>query len=481
MTIELLFGMVDGENTDDPDMVVIEKVLRRLAKWPAASRIYQEGLTQALHFTYRTEPSHHPTWLLPAFRLLLDNGASLLSQDLSGRTAFRALSDLWQDECSERDTRPGRDCPVHGAASPRQMQLTDMMTTAVERIPLHGPLHTACKEPSLLRWAIEISDFELGSKLLDHSPNVDEHINNNEEISPIRVACRVGCSRALFRKLLSKSKAISDKKLGSYLSRIVCQQSGENQTDMLSELLEAGVDHHQPSGEGYTALHFAASTGTTHMVKMLLSHGSNIKSTNHDGWNAAHCAMNHVNCQDMICLLRDTDVDWDARCDVSWSQLTIRNISVLHHAALVQNQHILQYLLDENLVQDIDAVAERDETALFLAALRGDPGNVSVLLKNGANPAIMVKRDALATQSPIHVAAASGYSKVVEEFIKYNCDLAMPDAQGLTSEMIALKHGHEETAKLLGEHVRKKGMSFKNPRTENSGDVKSVLPLWLLN
>jgi len=434
-----------GDGTDSANDIVREKALQRLASLPESFQGKQENLTQALNVICQFPPSQHSIWLLTGLKTLLENGADIMSRSYQGQTALEALLAVWQGECSEPDFQQP---PVSSS-----IKSSEMVLAALEHIPSQGPLHEICAEPGLLLSAVKVSNDQLACKLLDHSPDVDKIIDDSNN-SPIRAACQIGSSRILLRKLLERSNALSDKALGSDLVREACQQGNEETHEALLELLEAGLDPNGPSAQGQTALMFAALGGNIDMVESLFSHGSDAKATDHDGRTVAHyaCTYGHL---DVLFALRDKGVDWNAKARTKNKRYPREGVTVLHYAAVLEDDSVLKYLLEEEFVKDVDGVTDLKETALFMAAWMGKPRNVALLLSKNGDPALVADPVAdEAGKSSVHIAARHGDISVISEFINYGCNLKIPDSQGLDSEMIAWKHGHTELAKLIGRHTR---------------------------
>lgn len=436
-----------GDGNDSANDMVREKALQRLASLPESFQGKQENLTQALNVICHFPPSQRSVWLLTGLKTLLENGADM-SRSYQGQTALEALLAVWQGECSEPDFQQP---PVSSSIKSSQMVLA-----ALEHIPSQGPLHEICAEPGLLLSAVKVSNDQLAYKLLDHSPDVDKIIDDSNN-SPIRAACKIGSSRVLLRKLLERSNALSDKALGSDLVREACQQGNEENREALLELLEAGLDPNGPSAQGQTALMFAALGGNIDMVESLFSYGSDAKATDHYGSTVAHyaCTYGHL---DVLFALREKGVDWNAKARMNFERYRREGVTVLHWAAVLEDDSVLKYLLEEDFVKDVDGVNDSKETALFMAARTGKPRNVALLLSKNGDPALVADPAAgEAGESSVHIAARRGDISVISEFISYGCNLKIPNSQGLDSEMIAWKHGHTELAKMIGRHTREHG------------------------
>ena len=437
-----------GDGTAGTNDLAREKALRRLASLPVSFQGKQEDLTQALNVICQLPPLQHSTWSLTVLETLLENGADLMGRSDQGQTALEGLLAIWQRESSEPDN--------HQPPVSSSIMSSEMVLVALDHVPSQGPLHEICAEPGLLLSAVKVSNDQLASKLLHHSLDVDKIIDDSN-ISPIQAACQTGCSRILLRELLDRSNALSDIALGSELVREACQRGNEKNHEALLELLEAGLDPNGPSTQGETALMFAAHGGNIDMVKSLLSHGSDAKATDHAGRTVAHyaCASGHL---DVLFALRDKGVNWNAKANATFEGIPREGVGILHFAAVLEDDSVLKYLLEEKLVNDIDGVTGLKETALFLAAYVGEPRNVALLLSNNGDPTLVA--DPVADEaggSSVHIAARHGYTRVISEFINYGCNLKIPDSQGLDSEMIAWKYGHTELAKMIGRHTREYG------------------------
>lgn len=434
-----------GDGTNNANDLVREKALQRLTSLPDSFQGKQEDLKQALNVICQLRPSQDSTWLLTALRTLLENGADLMSKSDTGQTVLEALLAVWQGECSKQDiSQP----PVSSS-----IISSEMVLAALKHIPTQEPLHKICAEPGLLLSAIKVSNDELVYKLLEYSLDVDKIINESDK-SPIQAACQIGCSRILLRKLLERSNALSDKALGADLVREACQQGNEKNHKTLLDLLGAGLDPNGRSLRGETALMFAALAGSVDMVESLLSHGSDAKVIDHAGRTVAHyaCTSGH---QSVLYALRDKGIDWNAKANTMIMELHREGITVLHLAAILEDDSVLKYLLDEDFVKDIDGVTDLNETALFMAACNDNPRNVALLLSKNGDPGLVAgPPGADDGGSSVHFAARLGNTSVISEFINYGCNLKIPDNQGLDSEMIAWKYGHTELAKMIGKYTQ---------------------------
>jgi ankyrin repeat protein len=94
---------------------------------------------------------------------------------------------------------------------------------------------------------------------------------------------------------------------------------------------------------------------------------------------------------------------------------------------------------------DINAVNNAGESALMLAALKGDMADVKLLLDRGA-------KVNLAGWSPLHYAATGPDPKIVQLLIDNGADLNARSPNGTTPLMMAAQYGSEDNVKVLLDH-----------------------------
>ncbi|KAL8797279.1 MAG: hypothetical protein Q9195_000432 [Heterodermia aff. obscurata] len=445
--MELLISEGLDEKNYRMDEVLLGKVLRRLSSLPISSEEKQNSFQQALKFICQAKPSLRSPWLLSVFKALLENGADLMSTTSDGKSAFGSLLDGWRDECLMQENLALGTNP----STPLKIA-TEMVLSALDHIPPEGPPQDLCTVPSLLRSALALSNDalifkHLIYKLLEYSPDVDKNFDDGHD-SPIRYACRNGCSPLVLEKLLARSKASSDAAFGSDLVREACRDSSVNSNANLLTLLDSGVDCNGHSLQGETALMYAAGAGNVDMVNILLAHGSDAKARDHNGRTVGHYAC-RSGWPQVLVVLRNY-IDWNATASVVIKGRRRQNITVLHLAATHDGDLMLKFLLNEELIKDIDAVTDFNETALAWATWLDRPRNVSLLLRKNADTASMNAQG----DSPIHIAVCLGYVEVMSEFMNHGCNLRIPNREGLDCEILAWKYGHTGLAMKIGGHFR---------------------------
>ena len=187
------------------------------------------------------------------------------------------------------------------------------------------------------------------------------------------------------------------------------------------------------SKKGETVLMLAAKAQNIGAIELLLAHGSDVKITDNNGCNVVHYAcQNRYNLHSsrqnirlqILCALRDTDVDWNAKCSMSLDKDFYRDeITLLHLAALHEDSSVLEYLIDENLVQDIDSTTNYNETALLLAIWKGCAQSVAFLLSRNADPTIVANSG----KSALQITAGFDHATLLKIFMDYGYDLEAPN------------------------------------------------------
>ena len=391
----------------------------------------------------------HPSrseWLLDTFRVLVSR-TDLGTENLTGKYTVQLLADTWEKFWLGRIGR-GK---FH-ATDKAMTTVTKMMHMAMDRLLLTRISQSWCIDPCYTVTALTIHDEELANKFLNHLPDVDAVTGNS---SIIEAACLRGCSSTMLKELLLRSKVPSENNQVKGLVRSVCQaKSIDSRHEVVKVLLEAGFSPNDscPSS-GQTPLMIAACEGNTDLMEVLLSNGANIHAHDEHGNNVAHfaCIGSHLKA---VRILRGTAVNWNKQGIFAIDSVHFDGISPLHIAATNEDSHVLEFLIDENLVTDIDIVTTNSDTSLHIAAWQSRPLNVSSLLSRNANAAIKTGRS---RETPLHLASRLGREAVVRVFLEYNCDINILDGGGLDCETLAKKYDHKGVEMILREYREAQG------------------------
>ena len=421
------------------------KVLGALAR--AKGTLLQtnaEGLT-ALHlllrtcFRYDDDIEDVVEWAKAALTLLLEAGADLQAVNSQDQSAIRYLL----------DTFTATTC-----SNPRT--LSNMIGIIIDHAREDEILMKMVTSPAVLVVAIKFGQLELIQKLLDRSPEVDLTAATFPPMTSTQAACHYRCDRNILLRLLNLSKLRSDPAgLGSDLIRRACQRNDIEAYASALVLLEAGFDPSIRSSRGENALMFAARAGNIDIVKLLIGHGVDPSVSDAQGCTVAHYAFDsgHV---EVVHALRHCKLDWCAKGQMSLGGKILQDVTALHLAAKHEDSSLLEYLIDEELISDIDCVTRNRLTPLCIAVWSSQPRNVFTLLSKKANAHVLSKHG----ESPLHMAARFGNREIVSEFLRHGCDVTIPDADGLDCHMIALKYGFKDLAQMIAESAQQQGLSI---------------------
>ena len=159
-----------------------------------------------------------------------------------------------------------------------------------------------------------------------------------------------------------------------------------------------------------------------------------------------------------VMALDELKFDWSTA--VSYMQIGsdwLHKVTLLHVAASLPSNTILEYMMDNNHVIDINAVTDDGRTALWIAVWLKRFDNVISLLKAGANGTITESKF---SESPSHIAAKHGDVQVISALLEHGCDSSVVDISGLTPALRAEACGHATAASMLAGHAAEPGQSL---------------------
>lgn len=399
---------------------------------------YGAGLT-ALHQICHLHENDNSKSRPIALRILLQNGADPEARDNMGKTALMYLVEAW------KKTR----------TMPRPANVSDLCVTMIEVILDNSNdedyLSTVCADPQILCLALISRDENLAYKVLEYSPSVDATVHEIAGISglsSLEVACQFGCSRELLEKLLGRSKVdrgAADSKIG--LLVFTCKNGGFNTKKTIIDLLDLGFSPNDCTVEGKSALMVAGHAGDSEVVEILIHNGADVSATDHDSWSVIHYAL-LSGCEELWHFLRRVVSDWNAMISVMFGKIRSRGATALHLAASLDN-YALKFLLDNDLMSDINCLDNYKRTPLYMAVLRGASRNVDWLLEANADTTLSVSGQ----YSPLHLAASCGSMEKVKVFVSRGANLLLRNNCGFTPELVARSQGHLDVANFLKGHT----------------------------
>jgi len=246
----------------------------------------------------------------------------------------------------------------------------------------------------LLVRAIRASEVELVSLLLKYDPDVHSPVGPE---SPIEAACRYS-GLPTFQAVLKhvdETRVNEVRPLGHPLLHHVIDGGALSKTEKVKALIAHGAEVNlAPAAHGKISLiSRAAERGHLGVVDLLLESGADPYSEDANGNTLAVSAVLTANFRllKLLCQGEAPPVFWaktyglwfDDKKKVRWSPGG--GCTLLHCSALCANADVMQYLMDEGLIGNLNAVSANLLTALHFAALRGNIDGVKLLLEKGAD------------------------------------------------------------------------------------------------
>ena len=265
--------------------------------------------------------------------------------------------------------------------------------------------------------------------------------------SPDQLSCLFNASQTLLKSLLEKSRSACNIQQGSELIYLACSFDFASAHETVSALLELDLDCNIRFDGGRTALMAAAEKGRGAVFSTLLLHGADPCASG-SGLTALHYACLHDH-KDIVVRLRESDIDWNSNVTATHCGVSRKKVTALHIAAAKGDSEVLRYLLNEDLVSDINARTDHGETPLSSAVWAESPRNVSLLLSNGADTSCVDDFG----DTAIHWAAEYGSEDIIAEFIEFGSNLGLLNSGGLTPELVARKYNHTDLANTIMDFV----------------------------
>lgn len=178
----------------------------------------------------------------------------------------------------------------------------------------------------------------------------------------------------------------------------------DDNEEMMKSLLEFGANVNAEDSEKWTPLHAAATCGHLHLVKYLIASGANLLAVNADG-NMAYDI-----CEDEAALEH-------IESEMARRGVTQELIDETRASTEIQMLHDLQHCA--NLGQDLEPVDENGATPLHIAAANGYLRVVEFLLDQHVSTDVKDVDD----WQPVHAAACWGHLEVLEMLVQNGADL----------------------------------------------------------
>lgn len=305
-------------------------------------------------------------------RWLLEKGANINHQSLHGETALHAAAIMgWEDAVSELLAH-GADptlcttdgaTPLHGAAYYSHANIAQLLIT---HCPEQVSITTHLGETPL-HWAACSNNAQVVSLLVKSSANINAQ-TEGELWTPLHVAASKGNADivdALLKAGADPDILTSNQKTALEIAQEKNQHSvltlfkDHNRAQLNQKFLQAliqenvseeevkqflkeGAEITAKDAKGYTPLHYAAATGNSAIVRLLLAQpGVLINAQSNNKFTPSHIAtrLSVTGVSDVVkCLIEE------AKADINLAPA--EGITVLHCAIFVNNFELVKYLIN---------------------------------------------------------------------------------------------------------------------------------------
>lgn len=425
--------------------------------------------------------------------------------------AVRKLIALGADASKDVLSNSNKSSAVHWIDEKNYKEILGLLVTAganINAVDSNGqtPLHRACdytrrdKILPLVQMGADVNGLNnYGQRPIDEL--VDNYSYRNEDMPDI--------IDALLRA--GADAGISPSPLVQRAPLHVAVDAGHAQSTLLLLKKGAPVDVPERSAQHLTPLLIAAENGNMAMADILLSYGANVRKTDAEERSALHLAARSGNAGFCEFLLDKSDIDINVRDKQEWTPLhhaCVREKTLavktliergadltavdsegytpLHRAMAERSDDVIDmYVQVLGGRADFDVLSQNGDTPLMVAVRTGFERSINKLVAAGAditkqNPngesalhtALIESQNGIAEalasalqirgvnpdtlqdkdgNTPLHLAARSDATAVMEKLLESGADINMPNAAGETPLHLAVRNQHFSAISLLVE------------------------------
>lgn len=306
--------------------------------------------------------------------------------------------------------------------------------------------------------AAKANNKEIVEYLLKHTKAKADIANKQTGRLPVHEAARNGNKEAVMNLLLRSKADIKAKDKEDRTALSLAAEYGHS--SIVQYLIEQEADVQAADNQSKRPLHWAAQQGNKDTVKILIKNIKDVKDINAKdsaGNTALSLAVESDKHKVAKALL---EAGADANIVDKEGRLP------LHVAAENGYSGIVDLLAPINITKNINALDNEKNTALSLAAAKGNSKEVvDILLKRNANANIADDSKRL----PLHWAAEEGHSYIADKLMRNTNDINAQDNEKRTALSLAAAAGKTKIVKALLEN--------KVKANANLADKDGMLPL----
>ena len=273
---------------------------------------------------------------------------------------------------------------------------------------------------------------------------------DNNGLTPLMIAAGKGFSKVLEEFINHHDADINSKHSdGKTLSN---STAWNGQYQGAPKLIHRGceLDIDLKDNVGRTALYITAWNDQPQIAQMLIEFGSDVNSTNTNGWTPLMAAAEKGHIR-VLQLLINNKAEINLEKQDGWTAL---HIAVLHNRT-----QVVQTLLANG--SSVNLSDKKGWTPLIIAAEKGYTDILQVLIKHKADINVPNQNGWTA----LHMSAANDQVEVVKMLLNSGSEVNVADSGGQTPLMFAVQEGNNEISRILMDHKACVGMKDKYGRT----------------
>jgi len=245
-------------------------------------------------------------------------------------------------------------------------------------------------------------------------------------------------SRSSWRTLATMQDPCKENN-GNQRRTLLCHAAARGYFDTMCTIVHAAHPYiDAQSGNGATALHFAAQGGHTRCAKFLIDHGSTVAPVSRRNWTPLHFAVCSPNAVQMAQMLLENG----SREHINVCTVFDCAGTALHLATSMRNMELIRLLVDNGA--SLTARCSRGLSPIYHAASFGFPAAIGYFVSLG----VPVDGDH-AEETPLQWAARHGQPETVDYLIYSGAAVHRRDSMGKSALFHAGIHGYVECFKLL--------------------------------
>ncbi|CAH8636662.1 unnamed protein product, partial [Heterobilharzia americana] len=293
----------------------------------------------------------------------------------------------------------------------------------------HTPLHTA----------VCANQRAVVALLLDCGADIEAQVDRTKDTA-LSIACSHG-KLEIVEELLNRGANKEHRNISDYTPLSLAASGGY--VEVIQLLLRHGAEINSRTGSklGISPLMLASMNGHTAAVRLLLEHGSDINAHIETNRNTALTLACFQGRFEVVQLLVERKANIEHRAKTG--------LTPLMEAASGDYVEVGRILLDHGADVNASPVPSSRDTALTIAADKGNAKFVNLLLEKGAVVEARNKKGA----TPLWLASNGGHLEVVQSLIQYNADVNSQDNRKVSCLMAAFRKGHINVVRLLVQYV----------------------------